>query len=372
MKLKKAYPFLLISVIVTLGLAAVFTATYSFEDNKSLFLNQLFSAVLGFVSMLMVAKIHPLTFKKISPLALFVSVVLLLFVLVSGTGLTETGSKSWISLGPISFQPSEIAKAGFILSFSWHISLIHKKMTFIHLLGLLLHISLYVIPICLQPDFGTAAVFIFIGMVMIFFSGAAKKFFVITGSMVLISLPLLWFSLKEYQKNRILVFLNPSLDPKGVGYNVLQSKTALGGGKIFGQGFLNGMLTQSELLPAKHTDFIFSVIGEEAGLIGCGCFLILLFLICIYCFHTSYITENPFETAVSSGIGAMFLFHTVINTGMCVGFMPVTGIPLPFVSYGGTFLIISFILYGAVISQGTHSVKNYRCKANKRQNMNTR
>lgn len=367
MKFAKIYPFIIIIAILSAGLLAVYSAVYSYGDKNGFMINQGISAVIGFIAMVILSSMSPHTFKKASVAAFFVSIALLLAVLVFGTGLSETGSKSWIVIGPVSFQPSEIAKGGFVLSFSAHIAKKYKTLNKPSTLaGLLFHIAAYTLPICLQPDFGTTIVFLFLAMTMLFFAGVSKKFFVALLSLCLASAPLLWMTLKEYQKNRILVFFNPSLDPMGAGYNVIQSKTALGSGGIMGQGFLNGMLTQSDLLPAKHTDFIFSVIGEEFGLLGCSIILILLFLIVLFYFATAKLTDDIFESSVCSGFGAMLVFHTIINTGMCIGLMPVTGIPLPFVSYGGTFLLLNLAGYGIAVSIRLHLPKEYRYNKNRR------
>ena len=354
------YLFILIILIAALGIMTVNTATNSLESSTFV-RNQIIAFTIGFVVLIFISRLNPLTFKKASIPTFIISILLLMSVLIFGTGLEETGSKSWIYIGRFGFQPSEFVKIGFIISFSAHIANKADKLNSPKALaGLVVHTAAVVIPVLMQPDFGTAFVFIFLALVMLFFSGLSKWYYLLGTALITAAAPVIWLNLKEYQKNRILVFLNPELDPSGAGYNVIQSKTALGSGGLFGQGYLNGMLTQSDMLPSKHTDFIFSVIGEEAGFVGCFAVILLLFLIIMRFFSTYKKTPYSFEASVASGLSAMLFCHTVINTGMCVGLVPVTGIPLPFISYGGTFVISNMAAAGIIISIRSHLPEDNR------------
>lgn len=346
--MKKALPdrlLLLLLVLISLcGITAVYTSVYSFSSAGSYVKMQCIAYFLGFVAFFVINHISPKIFKKLSPLIFILSLGLLAAVLILGTGRAETGGQSWIRIGSIGFQPSEFVKIGFIITFASHLSKVSDGINSPkNLLLLLAHAACFIVPVLLEPDFGTALVFVFITASMLFFAGLSWKYFAIGGGLFALSLPVLWSVLKNYQRQRILVFLNPELDPTGYGYNVLQSKLALGSGKIFGNGFLSGYLTQNELLPSKHTDFIFSVIGEEFGFLGCALVTLLLFLIIFRVFVIGYRSKNAFCGLMACGASSMLLFHSFINIGMCMGIMPVTGIPLPFISYGGSSVVAYFI-----------------------------
>lgn len=346
--MKKAFPdklllFLLILISVC-GITAVYTSVYSFPLADSYVKTQCIAYFLGFLAFFAMNYISPKILDKLSPLIFILSVGLLAAVLIFGTGLSETGGQSWIRIGGYGFQPSEFVKIGFIITFASHISRVGKGINSAkNLFLLLIHAACFIVPVLLEPDFGTALVFVFITASMLFFAGLSWKYFAVGGGLFAISLPVLWTVLKNYQKQRILVFLNPELDPTGYGYNVIQSKLALGSGKIFGNGFLSGYLTQNELLPSKHTDFIFAVIGEEFGFLGCATVTLLLFLIILRVFFIGYRSKNTFGGLMACGVSSMLLFHSFINIGMCMGIMPVTGIPLPFISYGGSSVAACFI-----------------------------
>jgi len=184
------------------------------------------------------------------------------------------------------------------------------------------------------------------------------KYILPAAGLGIISLPLIYyFLLSEYQQHRILVFFNPEMDRLGSGYNVIQSKIAVGSGQFFGKGFLNGTQNQLGFLPTKHTDFIFSVISEEFGFIGAAIVIILLFIIIARCLKTAANSISPFGKYLCIGVSAMLIFHTIENIGMCIGLMPVTGIPLPFFSYGGSSLITNCIAIGLVMSVSYHCIK---------------
>ena len=276
----------------------------------------------------------------------------LVLVLIIGIGRESTGTNGWINLGPVNIQPSEFAKVGFILTFSYHLSLIGNKITDIRNIALLgLHLLVPLVLILLQPDYGTAMVFIFIAIVMLFYAGLQIRYFVLAGGTFVLCAPLVWkFVLSPFQRNRILVFLNPEASPMDAGYNVIQSKLAVGSGMISGKGLYEGTQIQMGFLPGKHTDFIFAVAGEELGFIGSMIIVLLLgFIICRIIYQASTVRKDT-GAFLLIGCAAMFLFQTFENIGMCIGIMPVTGIPLPFFSYGGSSVLTSFIAMGFVLS----------------------
>ena len=355
MNKKLDYP-LLISVVVlcTIGLFSVVSATRTFGTSTH-FITQLAAAIFGLILMAFIAFFD---YEVLLPFAKYIfvlSALVLAGVLFLGmTGIW--GSKSWIKIGPVSVQPSEFIKCTFIITLSAHLSKLGKRInTTGGFLGLCLHLLVIVSLIMLQPDFGTAVVFVFIFGVMVFCGGLSFKIIIPALCTSGLLLPAVYYFLDDYQKNRIKVFLNPELDPLGSGYNVIRSKLTLGSGEVFGRGYLEGISTGGGYLPAKHTDFIFSSVGEELGFVGGALIIMLLFLLIIRCFITASKAENPFGRYICIGAGASILFHTMENVGMCMGLMPVTGIPLPFVSYGGSSLVSSFLLIGMVLSVASHT-----------------
>lgn len=358
-KLLNIDKILLICVIISAlyGILAIFSATRSFGTNSNVIIQSV-SFALG-IGVLVVMTFfdyeqYELFIKQIGAVCIF----LLLLVLVIGKS-GNWGAQSWIRLGPIGIQPAEIAKIGFIITFSYHLTRITDKLNNpLNLLLLIAHLFVPVALIMLQPDAGSAMVFIFMFIVMVFVAGLSFKYIIPALAAGIVSLPLIYmFLLTDYQKHRIDVFLNPELDKLGSGYNVIQSKIAVGSGGFFGKGFLQGTQNQLEFLPTKHTDFIFSVISEELGFVGAALVIVLLFTIIFRCIKTAKISTTPFGKYIATGVCAMFIFHTVENIGMCIGLMPVTGIPLPFFSYGGTSLITNFIAIGLVMSVYYHSAQ---------------
>lgn len=286
-------------------------------------------------------------------------VILLILVLLIGIGKSDTGTNGWINLGPVNIQPSEFAKLGFIITFGCHLSSVQRKINkFSTVLGLCLHLAVPLILVLLQPDYGTAMVFIFIGIVMMFYGGVRLRYFAAGIAMFCAAAPLIWFFvLDTFQKNRILVFLDPQSSPMGAGYNVIQSKLAVGAGMIFGKGLFKGTQIQLGFLPGKHTDFIFAVAGEELGLLGCLLIIALSIVIITRLFVGAGKVKKDCGAIILVGIGAMFLFQNFENIGMCIGIMPVTGIPLPFFSYGGSSVITSFASIG--VAQSILRRRNY-------------
>ena len=284
------------------------------------------------------------------------SVAILILVLIFGTS-GDWGAKSWIRFGSIGLQPAELAKVCFILTFSYHLSMVEDKVNDIKvLLGLLLHIAVLVGLIMLEPDLGSALVFMFMFACMLFIAKLSYKYIIPVIALVGISLPLIYnFVLDEYQKLRIDVFFDPNIDPLRSGYNVIQSKIAVGSGQLWGKGFMQGTQNQMSILPTKSTDFIFSVFSEEFGFVGAAILVILLFLLIMRCFKAAKKCENSYGSFICVGVGAMFLFHVFENVGMCIGLMPVTGIPLPFISYGGTSLVTNMLAIGLVMSVTYHN-----------------
>ena len=343
---------LYITILAALmGLAAVYSATLSYGGMT----NILVQCGAFFVGTALMIALSFFDYEQYNLLVIpifLVSIFLLVLVLLIGTGSDEWGAKSWIRFGPIGIQPAEIAKVGFIITFSYHLNRVRKKINRpTALLGLFLHLAVFLALILMQPDAGSAMVFCFIFIVLLFAAGLSYKYIIPAVILGAASLPLIYkFALSAYQKHRIDVFFNPDLDPLGNGYNVIQSRIAVGSGRLFGKGYLAGTQNQLGFLPAKHTDFIFSTIAEEFGFVGAVIVAAVLFVIIWRCFTVGARSSNSFGKYIAVGTGAMLLFHSFENIGMCIGLMPVTGIPLPFFSYGGTSMLTNLIAVGLVLS----------------------
>ena len=294
-------------------------------------------------------------FKKMSVLAFFLGLLTLIWVKFFGSG----DVPRWIVVGGINFQPSEFMKLGLIM-------ILARSFEYLPIIGMR-NLFLYIIPLFLilipgflvvsQPDLGTGLTIILLGLTILFFVGISIKFVIICSVLLVSSVPIIWEQLYEYQKNRILVFLNPEIDKLGSGYQIIQSKIAIGSGGIFGKGFLLGSQSKLNYLPEKHTDFIFTLISEEFGFLGSMsiififCFLIGLIL------KISFNTPSIFSKIVSFGVAFLIFLYLSLNIGMVCGLLPVVGAPLPLISYGGTSLLTVLIAVGLVLSINIHEKK---------------
>lgn len=347
--------FILAIFLSIFGIVMIYSATRTTHSNVNVIV-QSFALIMGTAAMLFVCFFDYEQLKNlIKPVFLFAvaMLVLVLFFGVSG----DWGAQSWIRFGPIGIQPSEFAKVCFIITFSYHLSKVQDDINKpLVILGLLLHVGVMVALILMQPDMGSAFVFMFIFICLMFMAKLSYKYIIPAIVLGTASLPLVYrYVLSEYQQKRILVFFNPESDPFYRGYNVIQSKIAVGAGQLWGKGYLQGTQNQMGYLPAKSTDFIFSIISEELGFVGAAILIGTLFLLIYKCFKTARKADNSFGRYICAGVGAMMLFHVFENIGMCIGLMPVTGIPLPFISSGGSSLIVNMISIGLVLSVAYHN-----------------
>jgi len=326
---------------IAIGLLAIASATKSLETPKYIIVQSV-AVLIGIVIITIGMRINLAALSKFSPYLIGVNILILVLVLFIGTG-DEVGTRGWIRFGSVGIQPAEVVKVMFIFTFAWHIDRVKDKINEPKtLLILLAHAASIIFLILLQPDYGTAMVFITITIIMLFVAKISWKYILGAAGVFAVFAPLAWFFLlKDFQKNRFFAFLNPEADPLGAGYHVSQSKIAIGSGQIWGKGLFSGIQTQLGHLPEKQTDFVFAVIGEELGFLGCIIVITLLTIIMVRCFQLAQRCDNLMAELVCSGVGAMFLFHIFENIGMCIGLTPVTGIPLPFISYGGSSMITS-------------------------------
>ena len=311
--------------------------------------------IFGFFLMFIIAFIPYKIFYKYSVLLFLLGVGSLILVKFIGSGSVQR----WISIGGINFQPSEMMKLALILilaKYFDHISRIQLD----KLVPYILPIFIIMIPgflVISQPDLGTGLTIILLGLSILFFVGISIKF-VIFSILISISLaPIIWQQLYNYQKNRILVFLNPEMDSLGSGYQIIQSKIAIGSGGVFGKGFLLGSQSRLNYLPEKHTDFIFTLISEELGFFGSISIILVFSLLIISIMKISFNVESLFSKVVAFGIGFLIFLYLSLNIGMVCGLLPVVGAPLPLVSYGGTSLLTVLIGVGIVLSINIHDKK---------------
>ncbi len=314
---------------------------------------QTVASVLGLVGIFMIIIWDYEYLAGISKYLYLCSVFLLTIVLIPGIGSVANGARSWFRIGSLfSIQPAEIAKLFFIITFSNLLSAReHQIDEPMNVLTFVLHLSIPIVLILFQPDMGTATVFLFIFFVLLFVAGISwKDILGALGALVPV-IPVSWFFiLKDYQKLRIVNLFHPENDPTGSGYHVVQSKITIGSGQLTGTGLFNGASQYNNFLPERHTDFIFSVICEELGLIGGLLCIALLIAIIVRCIQIGLNSKNSLGKYICLGVAAMFTFHAFENIGMCIGIMPVTGIPLPFFTYGGSSILTNLIAIGLVLN----------------------
>lgn len=347
--------FLLTLIIALVGIVIIYSATRTTGSNSNVIVQSV-AFCIGAGLMLFLCFFDYEQFENIVKYVYVFAVFILVLVLIFGTA-GDWGARSWIRFGPIGIQPAEFAKICFVITFSYHLSKVEEHVNEIKvLLGLVAHLAVLILLIMLEPDLGSALVFLFMFACMLFVAKLSYKYILPVLALIGISLPLIYnYVLSAYQKQRINVFFDPNIDPLGDGYNVIQSKIAVGSGQLWGKGFLHGTQNQMGYLPTKSTDFIFSVFSEEFGFVGAIIIVCLLFLLIFRCFKAAKKSDNLFGRFICTGVGAMFLFHVFENVGMCIGLMPVTGIPLPFISYGGTSLLTNMMAVGLVLSVTYHN-----------------
>ena len=346
------WALLIVAIILSIiGIIALFSATQETEYDE--FKKQIIWFVVSIIMMVIVTLINYETLVKLSPIFYGIFIVLLIAVLFTKP---VNGATSWFDIGAFSFQPSEFAKIAVILFLAFIISKIQQRYAEdinkpTRLLIILVAVALPLLLIIKQPDYGTAMAFCIALAMMLFTAGIDKKYIIGAVLIVCISIPILYnFILPEHAKKRIDIFLNPESDPRGSGYNIIQSKLAIGAGQLTGMGLLKGNQTQLGYLYPKTTDFIFSVISEEMGFIISGTIIVLYVILVTKAIYIAKTAKDTTGALVASGIAGVFLFHMAENIGMVMGLLPITGVPLLFVSYGGSSMITSYILIGILLN----------------------
>lgn len=343
---------IVISDVILLMSAGLVSLTSASQDIRKLTV-QTFCMVLGFILIIAVSFWDYRSVTVKTNQIYFLCIFFLAIVFPFGIGKEETGAISWIRFGSIGVQPSEFVKLLFSLYISCELSAKIEKGTLQkpkELIKFLLKCSPIISLVILQNDTGTALVFVFMLAVTLFVAGIKLKYILFALGITIIFVPILWMCLADYQRDRILVFFNPEANLNGAGYQVYLSKLALSSGGVLGQGYKGGAVNALSFLPEKDTDFIFSVIGEEFGLIGTLILMLLFLVLILRCFFTASHASDLHGKLIVTSICSMLFFHIAENTGMTLGLLPVTGIPLPFISYGGSSMISMSIGVGLILS----------------------
>lgn len=340
----------LISMLALFSIAVLWSAS---NHNTAYITSQALKIAAGFVIMVFIAFLPPARLKQLTPIIYIVALLLLLAVIF--IGIEANGAYRWIDLKLFRFQPSEIAKLAVPMMVAYYLHKSKIPPSFFNVVGSLLLIALPVALIFLQPDLGTAIIVLFSGIIVLFLGGLQWRYILIAFGLIAIALPSLWFfGMKEYQKDRVETFLNPELDPLGKGYQIIQSKIAIGSGGIYGKGWENSTQVSLQFLPEATTDFIYAIIGEEFGLIGSVLLLICYLMIIWRGLYISYHARDSFYQLVGGAVCLVFFFYVFVNTGMVSGVLPVVGVPLPFISYGGTSIMTLFISFGILMNIYSH------------------
>jgi rod shape determining protein RodA len=345
------FDWFLLSVAValgTIGLVGIYSSTMHM-DSTSYFLRQLVWLIAGVGLSFVVASIDYHVLAEHIAIIYVGAMSLLLGVLLFGS--TIAGSRSWFGIGSFGLQPSELAKLVVVVALARFLSAIQRRyLTVSQIFGACAICGVPVLLVTVQPDLGTALTFVPILALGLFVRGVRPAVLISGILIVIFLLPVTWAVLKDYQKDRILTFLHPESDPLGSGYQVIQSKIAIGSGGLWGAGLFQGSQNQLGFLPTRHTDFIFAVIAEEMGFVGVCITLALLLAFVFRTLSLTFMAGDTLGLFIVLGVGGMFLFHILVNVGMVIGFMPIAGIPLPFLSYGGSSVLTAFIGLGLIVS----------------------
>jgi len=339
---------LLLSVLAVCAVGLIVLYSAAGED-VHIFLGQAARVGLGLVVLACVAQIPPRVLRIGAPFLYGIGLLLLIAVAVVGD--VAMGAQRWLDLGFIRFQPSEIMKIAVPLCCAWYL---HERPLPPDLTTLVIVALIVLIPTLLiaeQPDLGTALLVMAGGGLVILLAGLQLRYILGLGALIAAAIPVVWqFLLHDYQRQRVLTFLNPQNDPLGAGYHTIQSQIAIGSGGIFGKGYMNGSQAQLEFLPERSTDFIFAVVGEEWGLVGCIVLMALYLLVIGRGLYIAAQAQDTFTRLTAGSITLLFAVYAFVNSGMVAGLLPVVGVPLPLVSYGGTSLVTLMAGFGILMA----------------------
>lgn len=348
-------------IIAVMGILSIYSSTYQKEGDlwKLIYQRQILWVILGLALFFGISRFNYRNIWDVTYL-LYAAIIFLLF-LVFLLGVIRLGAQRWIKFGWLNFQPSELAKLITIIFIARYFS--KKSADNLYLLpsrfgifkGLIFPSIFVAIPAALiieQPDLGSALLVFFVFLAMLYLSGIKRRYLVLVFAAIIILAPLLWHFLHDYQKQRLIVFLNPNIDPLGAGYTVIQSKIAIGSGGFLGKGWLSGTQSQLHFLPESHTDFVFGTFAEEWGFFGVSILLWLYYILIKQGFTIAQRTADQFGKLLASGITLMLTIQIFVNIAMNLGLAPVVGVPLPLMSYGGSSILVTFIALGILVNIG--------------------
>ncbi len=321
-------------------------------EDLSILMRQATRVAFAFVLMIVLAHINPRQFQRYSPSLYLIGVMLLISVLIFGH--ISKGAQRWLDLGFFRFQPSEMIKITtpmMIAKFLSEYSLPPKPKQF-YIAAVLIIIP--TLLIAKQPDLGTSILVASSGAAVLFFAGLSWTFMLVIVGVLASLTPVLWHFMHDYQKGRVIAFLNPESDPLGKGYHIIQSKIAIGSGGLHGKGWLGSTQAKLDFLPESSTDFIFAVFAEEFGLLGCLGLLLLYFLVIIRCLYIAVQAQDSYSRLLAGSLTFSFFVYVFVNIGMVIGILPVVGVPLPLISYGGTSMVTLLASFGILMSIHTH------------------
>jgi len=338
--------FIALCMVGAVGSIVLFSASGS---SLGMLEAQLMRFALGLIAMIMLAQVPPRIIRNAAPVVYLFGLALLLAVMIQGD--IAMGAQRWLDLGFVRFQPSEIMKLGVPLACAWFLHDRPLPPSLSTLLVLVLAIGVPTLLIAEQPDLGTSLLVAAGGGMVVVLAGLQIKYILsVVGLLVPVAIGSWHFLLHDYQKQRVLTFLDPQSDPLGSGYHIIQSQIAIGSGGAFGKGYLNGSQAQLEFLPERSTDFIFAVIGEEWGLIGLLTVILLFMFVIGRALYLAATAHDTFSRLASGSLALTFCVYVFVNTGMVTGLLPVVGVPLPFVSYGGTAMVTLMAGFGILMS----------------------
>ena len=356
----KRFDYVLFFSVLILSVIGLFVLNSAVVDKPNILKSQVLAFIMGVALCLILSAIDYKNLKFLSLIFFFGAMGLMVVTLIIGSG-EELGNKNWIKIAGMSVQPSEFAKIAYIILAAVFLERIKdsQEKNKSDIIKFIVYSCIAIGFVLLQKDLGTALVFGFIFLIFIYIVGIPYRYIFILCGCLALSLPFIWvYILNDKRKERILSFISPETDPLGAGYNVIMSKMAIGSGQLFGQGYGKGIQTQSGSVPVNESDFIFSVVGEELGFIG-GMIIILLGLfIILRCIHIAKYAGDTYGSFLVIGITGMISFNFIENIGMSIGILPVTGLPLPFVSQGGTAMLVYFIAIGIVLSVSIRSKRS--------------
>ena len=338
-------------LLLAFGLLVLYSAS---GEDSAVVIAQAMRIGAGITAMLVLSLVPPYILRMWTPWLFAFGTLLLLVTWFIGVG---RGANRWLDLGVIRFQPAEIMKLAVPMMVAWYF---HPLSLPPSVKETLIAVALLALPaalIAVQPDLGTALMIAVSGCITIFLAGLRWRYIVGLAGLLAAAAPAVWFGMHEYQRNRVRIFLNPESDPLGSGWNIIQSKIAVGSGGLLGKGWLNGTQSHLEFIPERHTDFILAVLAEEFGLLGVGLLLITYLFITARCSYIAGMAKDTYSRLLAGSLGLTFFVYVVVNSGMVSGLLPVVGVPLPLVSYGGTSIVTLLAGFGILMS--IHGHRNF-------------